>query len=188
MKNTIFNKVVLGIKRTFEVLAVRKNLSFALEYSDDISEELIGDGKRIRQILVNLIGNAMKFTENGKVNITVWPKELNNDSNYSTICFKVSDTGVGITAEQSKSIFNVFTQADTSTSRKYGGSGLGLAISKNLVTIMGGELSVESEVGVGSSFSFELKLVDHSKNGEYLLPLPRQIYNEVFSLCASIQE
>jgi CheY-like chemotaxis protein len=115
-----------------------------------------GDSNRIRQILTNLVGNALKFTESGSIQIFVKQVEL-PENKVSLVC-EVIDTGIGIPAGKISSLFDAFTQADASTTRKYGGTGLGLAISNKLCALMGGALEVTSEVDVGSRFSFFLTL------------------------------
>jgi len=120
----------------------------------DLEKMISGDPTRLRQILTNLIGNAIKFTEHGEV--TVRSSLLRETDEQCTIAFAVVDTGIGIAPEQQSLIFESFSQADGSTTRLYGGTGLGLPISKQLVEMMGGELSVESQLGRGATFSFDL--------------------------------
>ncbi len=120
----------------------------------DVPSNLVGDPNRLRQILVNLIGNALKFTPQGSVTLRV-ERELVSEGNEEAarwLRFNVVDTGIGIAADKIKMIFERFTQADSSTTRKYGGTGLGLAISKGLVELMGGRLGCSSELGKGSTF------------------------------------
>ncbi|MCB6184206.1 PAS domain S-box protein [Leeia sp. TBRC 13508] len=117
---------------------------------------LIGDSVRIKQVLINLAGNAIKFTEQGSVSVAV--ELLKSDSQQAKMRFSVVDTGIGISEEQLQRLFQSFVQAESSTSRKYGGTGLGLVISKRLIDQMNAELLVRSEVGVGSTFWFELTL------------------------------
>ena len=113
---------------------------------------LKGDALRLGQVLLNLVGNAAKFTKQGQITVTVMPQEENGSA--VTLLFSVKDTGIGMTEEQAASLFQPFTQADSSTTRKYGGTGLGLTISRRLVRMMGGDLWVASKVGEGSTFSF----------------------------------
>ncbi|MCM8525504.1 MAG: response regulator, partial [Lentisphaeraceae bacterium] len=121
----------------------------------DIYSKIVGDSTKIRQILINLLGNAIKFTEEGEVLLKV--ENLLEDEEYIHLEIKVKDTGIGMTQAQCEKIFKPFQQADSSTTRKYGGTGLGLSISKGLVEAMGGQLLVRSEVGVGTEFFFELR-------------------------------
>jgi len=116
----------------------------------------LGDPTKLRQVLVNLLSNAVKFTESGTIRLQASVKEMGKKT--VTIYVEVKDTGIGMTEEQVKKLFTHFTQAESGTTRKYGGTGLGLAISKNILDLMGGKLMVESTPGVGSNFSFELKL------------------------------
>ncbi len=137
--------------------AQRKSIDFAYVAAAEIPESLIGDSDRVRQVLVNLAGNAIKFTERGSVGIEVSLSEINADD--VNLRFEVWDTGIGIGAEQQERIFEVFSQGDESTTRKFGGTGLGLAISRQLVQLMGGNMGVESGVGEGSRFWFTLPLL-----------------------------
>ena len=136
--------------------AVKKNLDFSLEISKDTPEYVIFDPLRFRQVLVNLLSNAIKFTEKGS--ITIRTAVTKTTPEYTDVSFYVTDTGIGIPKDKQKSIFNEFSQADGSTTRKYGGTGLGTTISKKLVTLMGGEMCLESEPGKGSTFWFNLSL------------------------------
>ncbi|MEW9796621.1 MHYT domain-containing protein [Alteromonas sp. CYL-A6] len=136
---------------TFWLDAKRKNIALSLDMSADLAEAYHGVPERIRQVLSNLLGNAVKFTENGRVDVRIFP-----DGNH--ICFVVEDTGIGMTPAQSAKVFDAFSQADASMSRKYGGTGLGTTISKQLVELMGGTISCHSELGKGSTFTFRLPL------------------------------
>ncbi len=131
-----------------------KNLSISTEIATDLPDLLMGDQLRFRQILLNLLGNAVKFTETGGILITA--RMLKRDGDRVRMILSVADTGVGITHKQQERIFAPFTQADSSTSRKYGGTGLGLTISQRLAILMGGEISLESTPGAGSTFYFTL--------------------------------
>ncbi len=135
----------------------RKNdVNIIVRYLPDVPRYVIGDIGRIRQILTNLASNAVKFTEKGHVLISVETDVLEDDE--VVLRFSVEDSGIGIAADKLESLFDKFTQADTSTTRRYGGTGLGLAISKQLVKLMGGTITAKSRVGMGSTFWFTLRL------------------------------
>ncbi len=136
--------------------AQSKGLELISFVESDVPPVVKGDPFRVRQVLTNLLGNAIKFTEEGEVVLRTSLAEENNGE--SLVRFEVSDTGIGMTEDQQSRLFRSFSQADTSTTRKYGGTGLGLAISKQLVELMGGEIGVHSEPGQGSVFSFTVPL------------------------------
>ncbi len=138
--------------QTLTVRASEKGLELAYHIPPEIPDGLIGDLGRLRQIIVNLVGNAIKFTEHGEVIVRVNTESVS--SSETLLHFAVSDTGIGISPDKQEVIFESFSQADTSTTRRFGGTGLGLAISRQLVEMMGGSIWLESEVGSGSTFHF----------------------------------
>jgi signal transduction histidine kinase/CheY-like chemotaxis protein len=140
--------------RIFSVDASRKKLMLEVRFEERVPDRLIGDPDRLRQVLINLVGNAIKFTEKGGVTISVSRQQADDDA---ILHFAVRDTGIGIAPDKQTLIFEAFRQADGSTTRKYGGTGLGLAICLRLVNMMGGEIRVESEPGRGSTFHFSAK-------------------------------
>ncbi len=139
----------------FEIKIKEKNLEFSKEYDEAIPRILVGDSMRLRQIILNLVSNAVKFTVEGKITMSV--KLLNENTEKTSIEFTITDTGIGIPENKLKVIFNDFEQASNETSGSYGGTGLGLAIVKQLVELQGGEVSVKSELGKGTIFSFILR-------------------------------
>ncbi len=136
----------------FELDAFNKSIEMLFRIAPNVPIAVIGDVHRLKQILTNLVGNAIKFTESGHIIISVSKAE--SAENNIKLIFAIQDTGIGLSAEQISRIFQPFTQADESTTRRYGGTGLGLVISKRLIEGMGGELNVESNLGEGSTFSF----------------------------------
>lgn len=138
--------------------ASQKGIDFNLRISPEIKHLYLGDPNKFRQIITNLIGNAIKFTDQGYVFVKVDAKHSGRDDK-STIRIEIIDTGIGIDHQTQERIFESFTQADTSTTRQYGGTGLGLTISKELVTLMGGDINIESELGVGTKFTIEIPLM-----------------------------
>jgi signal transduction histidine kinase len=136
--------------------AQQKNLELSIHIQNDVPETVQGDPFRLKQILINLINNAIKFTKKGFVRVSV--SLLRRSGKKDAIHFEVRDTGIGISSENQQKLFKSFSQADTSTTRNFGGSGLGLAISKRLVQMMGGDIGAESEEGHGSTFWFTVTL------------------------------
>jgi signal transduction histidine kinase/CheY-like chemotaxis protein len=139
-----------------QVRAQEKGLTLRCEVAGDVPVRVAGDAGRIRQVLINLVNNAIKFTQTGSVRLAV--ERIPNTTAVSDLSFSVSDTGIGIAPEQQQLIFEAFTQADASTTRRFGGTGLGLTICKRLVDLMGGRISVQSTPGVGSVFTVHLPL------------------------------
>lgn len=135
-----------------EGIAAAKGLKLIFDIASDVPNSLMGDPLRLSQILTNLVNNAVKFTEHGEISIHV--RNLENNPDHVHLLFEVRDTGIGMTPEQQGRLFQAFTQADGSTTRKYGGTGLGLTISKRLIELMNGSIQVKSEPGIGSTFSF----------------------------------
>jgi len=139
-----------------QVQARKKGLALSIDFAADLPLRAAGDPSRLRQVLLNLVGNALKFTDVGSVVVGV--RMIEDDGTLVRIEFSVADTGIGISAEAQARLFNAFEQADNSTSRRFGGSGLGLAISRELVRMMGGDISVQSAPGRGSVFRFTAQL------------------------------
>ena len=137
-------------------MAYEKNLEVIVHVAPKVPDHLIGDWTRLRQVLLNIINNAVKFTEKGEVTIAV--RVLSQGKESVRLRLSVTDTGIGIAPEKQKKIFSAFVQGDSSSTRKYGGTGLGLAISTALVKLMGSEISLESSPGYGSSFWFDIDL------------------------------
>ncbi|MGH2720065.1 MAG: ATP-binding protein [Actinomycetota bacterium] len=133
-----------------------KGLGLTVAVDPDVPLAVAGDPARVRQVLLNLLGNAVKFTRAGEVGLRV--RVSAHPSGASRLCFEVHDTGVGIPDETLAHLFQSFEQADASTTRRYGGTGMGLAISRQLVALMGGRIGVDSEVGTGSTFWFAVPL------------------------------
>lgn len=150
------DQLTADVIQTFESEATRKGITLTRDFRFRPNIPLIGDEVRIKQVIINMIGNALKFTEKGSIEFSIALQSKSN--NRSTIYFEVKDSGIGIPEEAYPKIFNRFSQADSGTSRKYGGTGLGLAISKQLVELMNGSIGFTSEVGQGSTFWFKIEL------------------------------
>ena len=157
IEKTTFNLsyVLSKLYKTLQPLAERKNLTFHFDIDAQVPKWINGDPTRLNQILINLINNAIKFTQRGKVTLKVYCTEIKNGA--AAIHFAVSDTGIGIPKEKQATIFDSFSQADTSTTRVFGGTGLGLAITKRLIDLQQGKLELQSEPGQGSTFFFSIK-------------------------------
>ena len=156
-----------GAVRTVAVAAHDKGLELVLRVAPDVPRRIVCDPERLRQVLLNLLGNAVKFTESGDVVLEVSrDPEAAPDGASAALHFAVRDTGIGIEPDKQRVIFEAFTQADGSTTRRYGGTGLGLSISSRLVRLMGGELRVTSTTGAGSTFAFTLRLPVDKSTGD----------------------
>lgn len=162
-----------AIMETIELFSAKceeKGLELIVHYAPDLSKHFIGDPGRIRQVMINLLNNAIKFTNQGYVLFEITSSSFNEKE--MNLVFKVIDTGIGINHEVQQTLFTAFTQADGSTTRKFGGTGLGLAISKQLVELMGGEISFTSKEGKGTTFQFDLTLPIHTAQ---TLTIPKNI-------------
>jgi two-component system, sensor histidine kinase len=151
------------LRDAVNLLAVQargKGIELNLHIAPDVPEYVVGDGDRLRQVLLNLGGNAIKFTERGTVSVYV--ERYQENASGTTVRVTVEDTGIGISAEHIGALFNPFTQVDSSSTRRFGGTGLGLSISRRLVELMGGQLDVRSVLGEGSAFSFTVPLGEAS--------------------------
>ena len=140
---------------TLGLRADQKGLELVLEIAPDVPDALVGDAGRLRQVLVNLVGNAIKFTERGEIVLHV--ETVSRSADAAVLRFSVKDTGIGIDPEHQQRVFEAFHQADSSTTRRYGGTGLGLSISARLVDMMGGKIGLRSEPGKGSTFDFSAR-------------------------------
>lgn len=140
----------------FAPKAIEKGIDLLYLIQPDVSPFLVGDVHRLRQVMINLINNSIKFTEEGEIFISI--EKTGEGEGYQELLFSVKDSGIGIAKEKMDILFEAFTQADATTTRRYGGTGLGLAIAKHLINLMGGDIWVESTLGKGSTFFFNLKL------------------------------
>ncbi|MGB0929916.1 MAG: response regulator [Chitinophagales bacterium] len=163
------HQIVRNVVKMLDFKAQEKKLQLSSHIHSNVPKAVSGDVARLTQVLMNLVGNAIKFTEEGEVNISVEVEKMEEDTNTTQINFAISDTGIGIEAPKINSIFDTFSQADSSISRRFGGTGLGLSISKQLVDLQGGALKVESEWQKGSTFSFMIpfKMANESELAEY---------------------
>ena len=146
--------LVDGVRELLAERVQQKGIELVVEHSPELPDHVEGDFRRLRQILLNLVGNAIKFTHQGAVTLRLEPRGV--DEERIAVRFTVRDTGIGIPPEKHEAIFHAFTQADSSVTRQYGGSGLGLTIVKRLTEVLGGEIVFESEVGVGTTFHLDL--------------------------------
>jgi osomolarity two-component system sensor histidine kinase NIK1 len=152
LRGTVFNAL-----KSLTTRANDRSLNLVYEVGQSVPDYVVGDSFRLRQIIINLVGNAIKFTEHGEVKVHIDMERTTADGEHF-IKFAVSDTGIGIPKDKLNLIFDTFQQADGSTTRRFGGTGLGLSISRRLVTLMGGKMWVESEFGIGSNFYFTCKV------------------------------
>ena len=152
--------LICDVTTLMEGLASQKGLTVSVQIDPDVPEEFRGDSIRLRQILFNLVGNAIKFTERGRVTITVSLKQGRTEGSDSVVLqWRIQDTGIGMTPEQQVRLFQAYAQADASNTRKFGGTGLGLMICHQLVQLMGGAITVESSIGQGSTFAYTTNLL-----------------------------
>jgi PAS domain S-box-containing protein len=168
--NFYLDEVLTNLANLTALKAEEKGLELLFNVNSETPTALVGDPLRLGQILINLANNAVKFTEQGEIVIKVEPLEISDSK--ATLHFSVQDSGIGLTEKQQSKLFQAFSQADTSTTRKYGGTGLGLTISKRLCEMMGGRIWVESEPGVGSKFQFTAVFGRHIEKKIPLLPEP----------------
>ena len=184
-------EIVNKIEQTLSIKIQMKNLVFSINIDPDIPEFLVGDPVKIRQVVINLIGNAIKFTEKGKIELCV--EMMDSTDRNVNVRFSVTDTGIGIPQDKIEDLFKSFAQADSSTTRKYGGTGLGLAISKQYIEMMGGKISVKSKINQGSTFTFavpiqisskktEKPIINKSPNNKMKNLVPTSKKNEDFSI------
>ena len=142
------------VEKLMSPRAAAKGIQFSSYISRGVPGLILGDAGRVRQVVLNLVSNAIKFTDAGRIALQVDVANDHSQASRCTLHFSISDTGIGIPADKLTSIFDAFTQADGSTTRRYGGTGLGLSISRRLVEMMGGRIWVKSEPGSGSTFQF----------------------------------
>jgi signal transduction histidine kinase/DNA-binding response OmpR family regulator len=164
-----FEKLLQKVVTVVNFRMDEKRQQFTLNVEKSVPRYIIGDDQRLTQVIINLLSNATKFTREGG-NIGFKISLLQETDEYCELCFEVADDGIGISPKQQEKIFHAFEQAESGTSRKYGGTGLGLVISKRIVELMGGTISVESELGKGSRFIFTIKVERSSKSSNILLP------------------
>jgi len=147
-------EIINECKKMFMPKATEKGLMLNFYSDPSVNDLLKGDPARIRQVLINILSNAVKFTSSGVIEFLMDVKKITDDT--ATLYFEIKDTGIGMTPEQIAVIYDPFIQAESGNTRKYGGTGLGLTITKNIIEMMGGRITVQSEPGVGSTFSFEI--------------------------------
>jgi two-component system, sensor histidine kinase len=177
LQSTSFNlrELIAQVCRAQDIPLSTKKLRLEVDIDERLPGDLIGDPRRLQQVLLNLLSNAVKFTDRGTVGILI--KHVHSPARGSMVSFHVTDTGIGIPSEERERIFAPFTQVDATTTRRHSGTGLGLAIASDLAIAMGGSLQVSSEVGKGSDFWFEIPLVSSQRKAEQNEPTTRVISN-----------
>lgn len=176
-KDFSLKNLMAKLFRIFSYSMKQKGLTLNYNYDSSLGESFIGDEIRLGEIITNLIGNAIKFTDKGAITIDI--KKIGNKPHSSLIRFSVRDTGIGISQQNITNIFDSFTQEKTDTTRKYGGTGLGLSIVKKLLELMNGRIFVESKVGEGSKFYFEIELENSDKKFEQVITEPESAPNKI---------
>lgn len=176
-KDFSLKNLMAKLFRIFSYSMKQKGLTLNYNYDSNLSDSFIGDEIRLGEIITNLIGNAIKFTDSGAITVDI--KKIGNKPNTSLIRFSVKDTGIGISQQNITNIFDSFTQEKTDTTRKYGGTGLGLSIVKKLLELMNGRIFVESKVGEGSKFYFEIELENSDKIFEQVIKEPESAPNKI---------
>lgn len=176
-KDFSLKNLMAKLFRIFSYSMKQKGLTLNYNYDSSLGESFIGDEIRLGEIITNLIGNAIKFTDSGAITVDI--KKIGNKPNTSLIRFSVKDTGIGISQQNITNIFDSFTQEKTDTTRKYGGTGLGLSIVKKLLELMNGRIFVESKVGEGSKFYFEIELENSEKKFEQVIKEPESAPTKV---------
>jgi len=168
-------QLLMNIQNSMTEIASTNNNKFVLDIDKNIPEMLLGDPTKLSQIFINLINNALKFTKNGNVKVSA--ELIESGTDYSRINFAISDTGIGIPEDKQETIFESFSQGSIEINRKYGGTGLGLTIVKKIVDLLGGEIILKSEVGVGTTFAFELNLLNGTR--EIIVEKPKLYSDDV---------
>jgi len=170
--NFYLKETIDEITDLFREKAAQKNIELIISVMNNTPNALVGDPARLRQVIVNLMSNAVKFTEKGEIFLYIEPEELSQS--HALLKFSIKDSGIGIPKKVTKKLFSAFTQADESMTRKYGGTGLGLTICKQLVSMMDGEITVESELEKGSTFAFTARFGRHSDSARKRFDIPEK--------------
>jgi signal transduction histidine kinase/DNA-binding response OmpR family regulator len=170
-----FDEIMYNLSNLLTLKADQKGIEILFDISPDIPRQLKGDSIKLTQVLINLINNSIKFTSEGNIVVRTHSEVINEKE--VRLYFEIADTGIGMTEEQMAKLFNAFTQADASTTRKYGGTGLGLSITKQIIELMNGTISVESEYKKGSSFKFDI-ILDYDSSSKKEMIYPHNILNQ----------